>query len=257
MIAAPTEQAVFVAVDAGGDFAVPEPAARDSLHSVPSADDGQAATPARADTDEARAPGDEDAAAAHAALQPAEAPALAPAPSAEPRLPSAAVTGEPATSPAQELPVQSEAQPGPLPDMLPQASPEPLLEVATEPLSEPLTEPEPYDEAAEPLAEPVSEPEPYDEAAAAAWRAEVALNAAALFWLALMAALHCGVLYLAYLVPASLFEYFEHVARWEALAWQLGLTAALAAAVYVYHASPLLWLGLFGAFLITLLLAKL
>lgn len=72
----------------------------------------------------------------------------------------------------------------------------------------------------------------------ALWR-DLPSNLVSAFWLSLLAGLHFLVCLLLYLAPKTVFDYFASASRMELVAWELGVAAAVAGALYMH---PSVWL---------------
>lgn len=76
---------------------------------------------------------------------------------------------------------------------------------------------------------------------------DLAANAIAAFWLALIASLTSAVAGLIFLAPRVLFSYVEAMGPWEAVAWEVVGAAAVAGAAWWTSGAWTLWAGLLAA----------
>jgi hypothetical protein len=87
-------------------------------------------------------------------------------------------------------------------------------------------------------------------------RESLIVNGVASFWVGMIALFHCATLYVLYLAPMLVFDYFEHMSRLEALLWKIAFMAALSASAYAFHTHLSFWIALAASLFLTSLLFR-
>jgi hypothetical protein len=87
-------------------------------------------------------------------------------------------------------------------------------------------------------------------------RESLIVNGVASFWVGMIALFHCATLYVLYLAPMLVFDYFEHMTRLEALLWKLAFMAALSVSAYAFHTHLSFWIALAASLCLTSLLFR-